>query len=213
MGGGKVQVLRIEHGGFTEGALEHSGFEVVDHHFVGNTAKKLEGMLVARQKVLHGLGDGELHIQHTAIAQHHDKETQPSARLSHRDRAEGAPVNLGALTRGKGQREKGGLPSRSDGAHIGFDNGVTTLEALLAQALEDLGGAIRIFVEHLGNLGLERREFAGPRTSLARSKALLAEPRGDGASIERQGVGNLGDVEPLLLMQRFDLTEAGDSRS
>jgi hypothetical protein len=78
---------------------------------------------------------------------------------------------------------------------------------LLAQALEDLGGALRIFVEPLDNLHLARSELAGPRTCLARSKALLAEPRGDGAGIEGQGVGNLRDVEPLLRMQSFALTK------
>src|SRR5712691_10594661 len=204
---GEIHVLGIEHRGFTQSPLEHGRFEIVDHHLVGHTVKELKGMLMTGQKMLHGLRHGKLDIHQAAVAQHHDKEAQTAVRLPHRDRAEGAPVDLDTFTGGKGECEKSGLTCGADRAHIGFDDGVATLEAVLAQALEDLGGAIRIFVEHLDNLSLERSEFAGPRTCLARSKALLAEPRGDGAGIERQGVGNLRDVEPLLLMQSLDLTK------
>ena len=76
----------------------------------GNAAKELKGVLMAGQEVFHGLGDGELDIQHAAVAQDHDKEAQPALRLPHRDRAERAPIDLGTLAGGKGQREKGGLP-------------------------------------------------------------------------------------------------------
>ena len=36
--------------------------------FWGTAAKVLKGALVAGQKVLHSLGDGELHVHHAAVA-------------------------------------------------------------------------------------------------------------------------------------------------
>jgi hypothetical protein len=47
--------------------------------------------------------------------------------LPHRDGAKQAPIDLGTLARGKGQGEKGGLPSGSDGTDIGFDQGIATI--------------------------------------------------------------------------------------
>src|SRR5712691_8286822 len=82
---GKVEILGIEHRRFAHGALEDGGFEIIDHDFVGDATKKLKGMLMAGQKVLHGLGDGELDIHHTAVAQDHDKEAQLAAGLPYWD--------------------------------------------------------------------------------------------------------------------------------
>ena len=86
---GKVSVPRIEHRRFARGALQHSRFEVVHHDFLGNGAKVFEGVLMASQEVFHGLRDGEFHIEHAAVAQHHDKETQAAARLPDLHRVEG----------------------------------------------------------------------------------------------------------------------------
>jgi hypothetical protein len=66
--GGKVEILGIEHRRFTQGSLEHGGFEVIDHDFFRNAAEELKGVLMAGQEVLHRLGDGELDIQHAARA-------------------------------------------------------------------------------------------------------------------------------------------------
>jgi hypothetical protein len=82
--GGEVQVLRIEHGRFAEDALEHGGFEVVDHDLFGNAAEELKDVLMAGQKMLQGLRDGELDIHHAAVAQHDDKEAQAATRVPHR---------------------------------------------------------------------------------------------------------------------------------
>ena len=42
---------------------------------------------MAGQKVLHGLADGKLDIHHAAVAQHHDKEAEPSSGVARGDRA------------------------------------------------------------------------------------------------------------------------------
>jgi hypothetical protein len=151
---------------------------------VWDAAKELKRVLVAGQEVLHGLGDGELHIQHTAVAQDHHKEAQPALRMPHRDRTKHAPIDLGTLARGKGQGEKGGLSPGSDGADIGFDEGIAPGKALLPQALKDLGRRIRIAVQQAANLLFKGIEFAGARAGLPGSKVLLREPVGDGAGIK-----------------------------
>src|SRR5262249_46997712 len=122
--------------------------------------------------------------------------------------AEGAPIDLGTLARRKGQFEKSGLTLGAYGAHVGFDDGVATRKALLAQALKDLRGAIGVLVQHLDDLGLKRREFTGPWRGFAGSEALLAEPVRHRARIERQCVSDLWRVEPLMFVEVFDLTEA-----
>lgn len=43
--------------------------EVIDHDFSGNSAKVLQGTLVATEEVLRGLGNGELRVHHTAVCQ------------------------------------------------------------------------------------------------------------------------------------------------
>ena len=98
---GKVQVFGIEHGGFAHGALEDGGFEVVDHDFVRNAPKELKGVLVAGEKVFHGLGDGELDVQHAAVAQDHDKETQLAAAFVPRGRSRRSPNRPGHTRRGQ----------------------------------------------------------------------------------------------------------------
>ena len=208
VGGGEVQILRIAHRGFAEDTLEHGGFEIVDHHFFGHAAEELQGVLMAGQEVLHSLGDGELHIHHPAVAQDHNKEAQPSLGLPYWHGAEGAPIDLGTLAGRKGQCEKSRLTLGAYGAHVGFDEGVAPSKALLAQALKDLRGTIGVLVQHLDNLGLQRREFTGPWRGFAGSEALLAEPVRHRARIESQGVSDLRRGEPLMFVEVFDLTEA-----
>ena len=205
---GKVQVFGVEDRGVAHGALQDGGFEVVDHDFVRNAPKEVKGVLMACQKVLHGLGDREFHVQHAAIAQHHDKEAQLSVRLPDRDRAKRAPIHLGTLAGGKGQREKGGLPSGTHRAHIGFDQPIAAGKAVLTQALEDLRGGIGIAFQETDNLRFEWIEFAGVQPGFARAEVVLGQPVGDRAAIEGDGLGDLRGVQSLLCMQVFDLAEA-----
>ena len=136
------------------------------------------------------------------------KKLRRRLRLPDGDRAERAPIDLGTLAGGKGQCEKGGLPPGSDRAHVGFDSGVAAVKAVLAQALEDLRGANRDTFQQPDNLRFEGIEFAGALPGFARPEVLLAQPVGHGARIEGQGAGNLRGVEPLVVMQVFDLAKA-----
>lgn len=204
---GKGRILGIEHGRLPQGAPQHSGFEIIDHDGLGHAPESLKGVLVTGQKVFHGLGEGELDIHQAAVTQHHDKEAEASARLPDSDRAERAPIGLGALAGSKGQLEKGGLALGSHAAHVGFDQGIAALKAVFAQALEDLRGAIRIFFQHLDNLGLEWIKFAGPWTGLSRPEPLLTQPVGDSSGIEAKSWGNLRHLESLVVMQVFDVAK------
>jgi hypothetical protein len=206
--GGNVDILGIEPRRFPPGALEDGGCEAIDHDFCRNAAEARKGVLMAGQAVLHGLGDGALDRQHAAIAQDHDKEAQSSLRLPHRDEAERAPVHLGTLAGGTGEREKGGLPPGSHRSHIGLHERIAAIKAVGAEVLEHLGGGIGIALPHAPNLCCERIECAGARGGFSWSAMLLGQPRGHGAGIERQCVGALRGLKPLVRLKVFDLAEA-----
>ena len=203
----KVEIFGIEHGGVAHGALEDGRFEVVDHDFARNATKEIKGMLVASEEVFHGLGDGELDVQHATVAQDHDKKTQLAVRLAHRDRAEGPPIHLGTLAGGKGQREKGSLPPGAHRAHIGFDQLIATVKAVLAQALEDLRGRIGMAFQQTDNVRFERIEFASVRPGSARVKVFLGQPVGHRAAIQGDGLRDLRGVQAVVGLEVFDLAE------
>jgi hypothetical protein len=204
---GTVEILGIEHRGFPQGALEHGGFEMIHHDFLRNATKEVKGVLMAGEAVLHGLGDGKLHVHHGAVAQDHDKETQPSLRLAYRDRAERTPIDLRTLAGREGQREKGGPLPGSDGSHRRFDQRIATVKAMLAQTLEDLSSRIGIFFQHADDLLFKGIEFAGALMWPAGPKVLLGQPVGHGAGIERQLLGDLRSAQSLVCMEVFDLAK------
>lgn len=115
---------------------------------------------MAGQEVLHALADGELDIQHAAVAEHHRKETQAPVGVADRYRAVSAPVDLGALPGGEGKRQAGGALGGPDGAHIVLHDTVAAGIALLADTHKDLCGGKRVGVEQAGDLGLEGIQLA-----------------------------------------------------
>ncbi len=94
------------------------------------------------EELLHGLGEGELHIHHAAVGKHHDEKGEPAPGLTHRNRAIGTPIDLGAFTGSEAQGEEGRRASGAYLAYIRLDDGIATLEACFLQALEDLLGTI-----------------------------------------------------------------------
>jgi hypothetical protein len=76
---GELQVARMEEGLFAQRVREHTGFQVVDHHGAGSGAKELERVLLAAQKVFERLAEGELHVEHAAVAEQHDEKGEPPA--------------------------------------------------------------------------------------------------------------------------------------
>ena len=68
---GEVGVAGIEHRCLADRALQHGGLQVVDHDFGWDPAcEGFEGVHMAAEEVLHGLGDGELDVHQAAVAQH-----------------------------------------------------------------------------------------------------------------------------------------------
>ena len=67
---GEVGVAGVEHRRLPDRALQHRGLQIVDHDARGNACgEELEGIEVAAEEVLHGLGDGELDVHQAAVAQ------------------------------------------------------------------------------------------------------------------------------------------------
>ena len=115
---GEVGVAGVEHRRLTAQALQHGGLQVVDHDFGWDpTCEGFEGVHMAAEEVLHGLGDGELEVHQAAVAQHHDEEAQAASGVADRDRAVVTPIDLGALTGGEvqGQEPRGRAPDARAG--------------------------------------------------------------------------------------------------
>ena len=162
---------------------------------------------MAGKEVFHGLGDGELDVQQATVAQDHDKEAQLAMCLSHGDGAEGAPIHLGTLAGSKGQREKGRLPPGAHRAHIGFDQLIAAVKAVLTQALEDLRRRIGMPFQQTDNVWFEGIEPARVRPGFARAKVVLGQPVGHRAAIQGDGLRNLRGVQAVVGMQVLDLAE------
>jgi hypothetical protein len=203
---GDIRVLGRASRGCPQSPREPGGLAMVDHPLAGPTAKALQGLLMTGPKMLPGLRHGTRDRPQAAVAQHHAQDAQTAVGGPPRDRAAGAPVDLRPRTGGQGEGEQSGLTCGANRAPRGCDEGVAPRTAMRAHALEDLGGARRLWVEPLDPLRRARSECAGPRTGLARSHALLAAPRGDGAGIARHGVGTRRAGEPRRLRQSFALT-------
>ena len=170
---GEVEVLRIEHRGLADQALQHGGLQVVDHEARRHAAEGGKCVLVAGQEELHLLRDGELQVHAPAVAQHHHEEAQAPARGAHGDGAPFAPVDLGTLARGEVELEEGLLVARADAVHVVLDDADAAVVARLAQALEDLLRAVRMGIEPAHDLALEGIELAGTRQ---RRRALGTAP-------------------------------------
>ena len=204
---GKIKIDWIKNRLLTGHPFEHGTFEIIDHDFLGNRPEGLEGILMTGQEMLHGLGDGKLKVHHAAVAQDHDKETEPAAGITDGNGAIRAPVDLGALAWSKGQFEEGRCAPGADFAHIVFEDGIATLEPFLPDALEDLDGGVRMGLQHLQDGAFEGIEFAGPFCGFPGHKPMLCKPPGDGAGIEFQFPGDLSRGKGSLLVVMLDFAE------
>ena len=112
------------------------------------------------EEVLQALADGELDVEHAAVAQDHHKEAQAPAGVADGHRAVAAPVDLGALAGGEGKGQVGWALRWPDGAHVVLDDTVAAGIALLADPHQDLGGGKGMGLEQAGDLGFEGVELA-----------------------------------------------------
>ena len=150
---GEIHVVGIEQRRLPGQAAQHRRLQVVDHDLLGHpVAEEGKGVLVAGEELLHALVERELHIQQAAVAEHHDEQRELAAGLAHGHRAVGAPVDLSTFAGGERQGQEGRCAARTHDAHIVLDDGVAALEAVLAQALEDLLGAVGVGLQPLADL-------------------------------------------------------------
>ena len=162
---------------------------------------------MAGQKELHRLRNRELQIQSPAVAQHHQEETQASARGAHGDGSIFTPVGLGTFARSEVELEKRLGVMRPNALHVIFDDGEAAGVACLAQSLEDLLRAIRVGIEPAHNLPLVRIELAHARHTRARVELLHAGPLGYRARIQCERTRGLCHGEPLATQVVADLAE------
>jgi len=207
--GGQVARRGREPGGFASRALEPGGLQGLDPHWGGHAATALPGVLMTGQAVRQGLGDGACHRPPTAGAQDHDQDAQPSWCWPHRDGATQAPSALGPRAGGPGQGEHGGLPSGADGASRRFAQGRAAGQALLTQALADLGSRRGLALQPRDHRRCARIAWAGGRSWRAGAEGFLGQPGGHRARIEPQCLRTLRGVPPLGRMPLFARTAAG----
>ena len=74
----EVEVSRMKERPFPDGMMQHSSLKIVDEDFGRNPTEELQGILVGGQEVLGCFAQGKLDVAQPAVAEHHDKEGEPS---------------------------------------------------------------------------------------------------------------------------------------
>ena len=111
------------------------------------------------------------------------------------------------FTGGEGKGEEGRRTARPHRAHVGFHDGQSTLVARFAKALHDLHRAVGVSLEELPDGALVGVELAPTRDGTSRAEVGLGEPGGDGSRVERERTRDLGDGEPLVVVEVADTAE------
>ena len=154
------------------------------------------------RKCFERLRDGELDVHHAAVAQHQDEEAQLPAGIADIDRAVLAPVHLGGLSGLEVQRQERRRLVRAHLVHVLAHDADTAGEAVLAQALEDLRGAVGVVLEPLPDERLEGVELARARRRSAWSEGGFVEPEAYGLRVQGELSGDLGEVELVDPVER-----------
>src|ERR1700737_1645080 len=74
----EVEVSRMKERPFPDGMVQHCSLKIVDEDFGRNPPEELQGILVGGQEVLRCFAQGKLDVAQPAVAEHHDKEGEPS---------------------------------------------------------------------------------------------------------------------------------------
>ena len=164
---------------------------------------------MAAEEVFERLRDGELHIHHAAVAQHQDEEAQLPAGVADVDRAVMAPVHLGALSGLEVQRQERWRLVRSHLVHVLAHDADGAGEAVLAQALEDLRGAVGVVLQPLPDERLVGVELARARRRSAWPEGGFVEPEAHGLRVQCELSGDLREVEFVDPVQVMDASVGG----
>ena len=206
---GEVDMAGVEHRRLAAQAPQHRGLQVVDHDPGRHAAERLEGVQVAAEEVLHRLRDGELHIHQAAVAEHHDEEAQLPAGVADIDRPVVAPVHLRALAGLEVQRQERRRLLRPHLVNVLAHDADAAGEPGFAQALEYLRAAVGVVFQPLPDERLVGIELARAHRRLAWPEGRFVEPVAHGLRMQGQLPGDLGEVEPLDLVQVMDAAVGG----
>lgn len=177
------------------------GFEVVVAVGAGDAPDLAEGLDVAFEEELHRASWEEVSVEVARVGQQIDKAI---------DDAEGQtalhPVNLGLLAGQEGQlvvERHLALSPKAPG--VAFDRGVAAREPVALEPLEDLDGLEPRIVP----VPLLDQAGIGVQETLARGRTLARGPTektGDFLARNAQGLGRLGQAQPLDLPQMLCAT-------
>lgn len=135
------------------------------------------------------------------MAEHHDKKGEPPTGLADWDRARAAPVHLSSLSGLEGQGEVGSVAHRAHHTDILFEDTEAALVTLGADLLQDLCRTVRMTLQKPPDHRLEGIQFAGSPGRTAGNELVGARIFGHCFRIEPQGVADLPEVEPLVLVK------------
>jgi hypothetical protein len=164
-------------------------------------------MLVAGKKMLHGLGDRELHVHVPAVGEHDDEEREPAPRIAHRNGAKASPVDLCALARSKVQLEINRQLGLADTADVIAQDGDAAAISLFAQPLEDLLGAVGMAIEQPCDASFEGIKDAATWWRVPWLEARARQPLGNRPGVQVKRSGGLRDRQTLAIVTVVDFAE------
>ena len=136
---GEIQETRIELHRFIAHVAQDRAAKVVNHNAFGH-AQRVEGVNMGREKLFHGLREGEFDVHLPAPGQDHDEEGQTPPSTADGDGFVFAPVDLGDIPGRKGECQESLAVSRANRADVILDDADAPFVARVLQTLEDLLG-------------------------------------------------------------------------
>ena len=180
---GQIQIMRVECNG-AGGPVQHRDFAVVHPDLLGHAIKIFEGVLMTAQKVLQRFSEGKLQVDLATVCQHHDEEGESAASAADRDQTSITPIDLGAFSGLKVQRQESGFWLGPHLAHEPLENGIAAWVAAFFELLENLLSGIIVTFQEPNNLPFEGIELTGPFGRSGLLKRLPLGPFSDRFPIE-----------------------------
>ena len=123
---------------------------------------------MAGEEVFHALAEGELDVDHAAVAEHHDEEARAGGGWRRPATEPTLPQSTWAQSPGReGEAQVGGLAHGPHRAHVVLEDAVAAGVALRAQPLEDLRGAVGMALEQGTICGLKGSSLLAAALALA----------------------------------------------
>jgi hypothetical protein len=204
---GEIGILGMRDRGAVSGMIEDGGLAVIDDDGAGDGAEVFEGIFLCGKEVFERLFEGELDVEHAAVAEDHDEGIEAALEVAERDGATSGEVDLGGLAGGEGEGEEGGVFRGSNSAQVIAEDGAFSRIPLGLKSLEDLGNGKIVVLERQADHGFIGIEFTGAVGALGPRIPFLVEVLADGVPMEAEFRGDLPDGETEVLPAFLDLTK------